>query len=258
MTVHLVGVGPGDAELLTLRAARLLGRAEAVVHDRLIGDDILAFSSPVAERHDVGKLPGRPGPTQEGINELLVSLGRRLGCVVRVKGGDPFVFGRGAEEAEALHRAGIAFEVTPGVSSALAAPAAAGISLTRRGVSSGACLVTAHQDPGSEPIDWASLARSGLTLVVLMGARRAASIRDLLLDGGMSPATPAAVVTDATLPSQTTWTGPLHQLGAEPVRSPSVLVIGPVTAGSLRLAHAGATVAATVAVEAPTGGPARA
>jgi uroporphyrin-III C-methyltransferase len=236
MTVHLIGAGPGDAELLTVRAAHLLGQADAVVHDRLIGDGILAYSSPAAERYDVGKVPGRPGPSQEQINELLISLGRRLGTVVRVKGGDPFVFGRGAEEAEALERAGIPVEITPGVSSALAGPAAAGISPTRRGVSSGICVVTAHQDPDSDPIDWTAVARSGLTLVVLMGARRASAIRDLLLEAGMAPATPAAVVTDATLPHQQTWTGPLRRLGTEPVKPPSVLVVGRAAAEGLRVA----------------------
>lgn len=240
MTVHLIGAGPGDPELLTLRAARLLGQAEALVYDRLIGDGILDYASPAAERYDVGKRPGRPGPSQREINELLVSLGRRLDCVVRVKGGDPFVFGRGAEEAEALERAGIEAQVTPGISSAVAGPAAAGISVTRRGISSGACLITAHQDPGSDEIDWAGLAHSGLTLVVLMGARRASAIRDRLLAAGLADTTPAAVITDATLPDQAVWSGPLRQLGAEPVRSPSVIVIGRASAEALRVAQ-GAT-----------------
>ncbi|MEZ5228580.1 MAG: SAM-dependent methyltransferase [Acidimicrobiales bacterium] len=132
MTVHLVGVGPGDAELMTLKAARLLGEADAVVYDRLIGDDILDFVSPTAERYDVGKTPGLPGPTQDDINELLVDLGRRLECVVRIKGGDPSIFGRGAEEADACHRAGVATTIVPGISSSVAGPVAAGVSVTRR------------------------------------------------------------------------------------------------------------------------------
>lgn len=228
MTVHMLGVGPGDAELLTIKAARLLGAADAVVHDRLIGDDVLDFVSPTAERYDVGKTPGRPGPSQDEINTLLVALGRRLDTVVRVKGGDPLVFGRGAEEAEACHAAGLATEIHPGISSAVAAPGAAGISVTRRGVSSGFCVVTAQQDTDSVPVDWDALARSGLTLVVLMGASRASLIRDLLLAAGMSPRTPVAVVTDATGPTQRTRRMQLSELGVTPVRSPSVIVIGPV------------------------------
>jgi uroporphyrin-III C-methyltransferase len=230
MTVHLIGAGPGDADLLTLRAAKLLGSADAVVHDRLIGDGILDLAAPAAERYPVGKQPGRPGPSQEEINELLVELGRRLPTVVRVKGGDPYLFGRGVEERRALEQAGVATQVVPGISSSLAGPLSAGISVTERGRSSGVCIVTAHQDDGSEPIDWSAVARSGLTVVVLMGAKRAARIRDLLVTGGLSPTTPAAVVTDATRPSQRTWRGPLEQLGRTPVASPSVLVIGAVAA----------------------------
>lgn len=226
MTVWIVGVGPGDAELMTVKAARLLREADAIVHDRLIGDDVLAEVSPLALRHDVGKLPGRPGPTQEQINDLLVDLGRRFDTVVRVKGGDPFVFGRGIEELRACEAAGVDASVVPGVTSALAGPLAAGVSVTERGVSSGVCIVTAHQDPGSDPLDWAALVRSGLTIVVMMGARRAARIRDSLVFNGFDPATPAAVVTSATHLDQHTWRGPLAQLGVEPVAAPSVLVIG--------------------------------
>ncbi len=230
MTVHLVGVGPGDADLMTVRAAGLLARADAVVHDRLIGDDVLDHAAPSAERYPVGKTPGCPGPDQQQINDLLVDLGRRLETVVRVKGGDPFVFGRGIEELAALSAAGIDVEVVPGVTSALAAPMAAGVSVTERTISSGVCIVTAHQDPASRPIDWSAIARSGLTVVVLMGARRARTIGDALMTGGSSPETPAAVITDANRPDQVVWSGPLRDLGVEPVVAPSVLVIGPVAA----------------------------
>lgn len=226
MTVYLVGVGPGDAELLTIKAARLLAQADAVVFDRLIGDDVLDYVSPRAERYDVGKTPGTPGPSQADINRILVELGRRLDTVVRVKGGDPFVFGRGIEEAAACEQAGVPVEVVPGVSSALAGPMSAGISVTERGQSSGVCIVTAEQDPHSMPIDWAALAHSGLTLVVLMGARKAADLRDLLVGAGRSTDTPTAVITNATRPDQWVWRGPLRDLGAEPVAAPSILVIG--------------------------------
>ncbi len=226
MTVWIVGVGPGDAELMTVKAARLLREADAVVYDRLIGADVLTEVPPTAERHDVGKVPGRPGPTQERINDLLVDLGRRFDTVVRVKGGDPFVFGRGVVEVRACEAAGVAASVVPGVTSALAGPLAAGLSVTERGVSSGVCIVTAHQDRGSDPLDWAALVRSGLTIVVLMGARRASRIRDSLVFHGLDPATPSAVVTSATHLDQQTWRGPLAQLGVRPVAAPSVLVIG--------------------------------
>lgn len=226
MTVHLVGAGPGDPDLLTLRAARLLGEADAVVYDRLVDPRTLDLVPASAERYDVGKEPGRPSPSQEDISELLVALGRRLPCVVRVKGGDPFVFGRGGEEADRCIEEGIPVTVVPGVSSAVAGPAAAGIAVTRRSVASGVCIVTAHQDPDSPRVDWSALARSGLTLVVLMGARRAGTVRDALLAGGLSPHTPVAIVTRATLPSQEERHGTLADLGRDAVPSPSVVVIG--------------------------------
>jgi uroporphyrin-III C-methyltransferase len=235
VTVHLVGAGPGDPDLLTLRAARLLGRADAVVHDRLVGAGVLELVPPWAERHDVGKCPGERGPSQAEIDALLVSLGRRLDCVVRLKGGDPFVFGRGAEEAVACAAAGVEVSVVPGVSSAVAGPAAGGLAVTRRGMASGVCIVTAHQDPDSAPVDWQALARSGLTLVVLMGAGRARAVRDRLLAGGMSPSTPVAVVTDATTPDQRMWQGRLSELGVAAVPSPSVIVVGETAAHPLDL-----------------------
>lgn len=233
MTVHLVGVGPGDVDLMTIKAAGLLGRADAVVYDRLIGDEIMSHVSQSAERYPVGKTPGRPGPTQDDINQLLLQLGRRFGTVVRVKGGDPYLFGRGVEEAAELIEAGVAVEVVPGISSALAGPMAAGISVTERGVSSGVCIVTAQQGPESAEIDWAALAGSGLTIVVLMGASRAAMISRRLIDGGLNHWTPAAVVTNATRSDQTTWTGPLADLGRTLVASPSVLIIGEVARAPL-------------------------
>ncbi len=227
MTVWIVGVGPGDAELMTIKAARLLGEADAVVHDRLIGDDVLDYVSPVAERFDVGKTPGCSGPTQDEINHLLIELGRRYATVVRVKGGDPFIFGRGIEEVRACSAAGVECEVVAGITSALAGPLAAGVSVTERGVSSGVCIVTAHQDAASAPLDWAALVRAGLTIVVMMGATRAPLIRDALISGGLASDTPAAVATSATHRDQRTWHGALDDLGREPVVAPSVLIIGP-------------------------------
>lgn len=230
MTVHLVGAGPGDIELLTLKAARLLAEADAVVFDRLVGPDILGLAAPSAERYDVGKTPGSPGPSQAQINDLLCSLGQRLDNVVRLKGGDPFMFGRGIEEQRACEAAGIRVSVVPGISSSIAAPATAGISITERGVSSGACIVTAHQDPGSDAIDWSALAQSGLTITVLMGAKRARLVADALIAGGRSAETSVAVITNATRPDERRWFGTLATLGVKPVPSPSVLVIGDVAA----------------------------
>lgn len=232
MTVHLVGAGPGDVGLLTLKAAGLLANADAVVFDRLVGPDVLELIRPSAERYNVGKSPGRPGPSQDEINDLLCSLGHRLDVVVRLKGGDPFMFGRGIEEQRACHAAGVDVSIVPGISSSIAAPAAAGVSITERGVSSGVCIVTAHQDPGSDLVDWEALARSGLTITVLMGARRARQVAEALVLGGRSPDTPVAVVTNASRRNERRWFGTLSTLGIEAVPSPSVLVIGEVVSSS--------------------------
>lgn len=235
MTVHLVGVGPGEAELMTIKATRLLCSADAVVYDRLIGADVLDYVPPSAELYPVGKTPGERSPSQHEINDLLIALGRRLKTVVRVKGGDPFVFGRGIEEARATTGAGIKTEVVPGITSALAGPLAAGVSVTARGVASGVCVVTAHQDDQSGAIDWSAVARSGLTIVVLMGARRATDVRDRLMTGGLPAATPVAIVTNATKPDQQTRFIVLDQLGETPVNPPSVLIIGQVSADQHRI-----------------------
>jgi uroporphyrin-III C-methyltransferase len=237
MTVSIVGVGPGDAELMTLKAARLLREANAVVYDRLIGNDVLDYVSPLAERYGVGKTPGRPSPQQSEINDLLIGLGRRFDNVVRVKGGDPFVFGRGIEEVRACEMAGVAVSVVPGITSALAGPLMAGISVTERGVSSGFCVVTAHQDQGSDPLDWLAIVRTGLTIVVMMGARRAAHIRDRLLNAGLPPTTPTAIATNVTCPNEHSWHGSLNQLGTRPVRAPAVLVIGEAAGRSYKVSH---------------------
>lgn len=234
MTVYLVGAGPGDPDLLTVRAVELLRRADVVVHDRLIAPAVLDLAPPWTERIDVGKRPGA-GATQAEINGLLIDRGRRHDCVVRLKGGDPHVFGRGAEEIAALHEAGIATEVVPGISSALAAPAAAGIPLTTRHASSGFCVITAHQDPATDrTIDWDALARLGLTIVVLMGAARARRIAERLLAAGLGGDTPVAVITDATLPTERCARLTLQELGLTPVANPSVIVVGSVAAHDLR------------------------
>lgn len=234
MTVHLVGAGPGDVGLLTLRAAELLRRADVVIHDRLVGPDVLAMAPPWAERIDVGKRAG-DSLTQVDINRLLVDYGNRFECVVRLKGGDPHIFGRAAEELLALREAGIAAEVVPGVSSAFAAPAAVGIPLTTRLAASGFTVVTAHQDPATDrALDWDALARLGTTLVILMGAARAAAFRDRLLSAGMRPDMPVAIITEATSPAMRERRLVLSELGVDPVPNPSVIVIGAVAALDLR------------------------
>ena len=217
-----------------MKAARLLARADVVVHDRLVSPEVLALAPPWAELVDVGKRPGG-SVEQSEINATLIDRGTRFDCVVRLKGGDPHVFGRAAEEQIALGNAGVASEVVPGISSAIAAPAAVGIPLTTRLAASGFTVVTAHQDPATDrSLDWEALARLGTTLVILMGAARAAAFRDRLLAGGMDPLTPVAVITDATLPTMRETRLRLGQLGDDPVANPSVIVIGAVASLDLR------------------------
>ena len=231
MTVHLVGAGPGDPELLTVRAVNLLRQADVVVHDRLVDPAVVDLAPPWAERIDVGKTPGAVSPSQDEINAILIDRGRRFERVVRLKGGDPFVFGRGGEEASALQAAGLATEVVPGVTSAVAAPAAAGIPVTLRGVSSGFTVVTAHQDPSSGRwLDWDALAQAGTTLVILMGAARATQIADRLGAGGMADDTPVAVISAATTRRQSVDRTDLAGLRHLRVSSPATIVVGAVAA----------------------------
>lgn len=236
MTVFLVGAGPGDPELLTLRAARLLSRADVVVYDRLVATEILDMIAPWAERLDVGKDPHGRRTDQAEINRLLVDRGARHDIVVRLKGGDPFVFGRGGEEAAVLDKHGVEVAVVPGITSAIAGPAAAGIPVTQRGVSSAFTVVTAHQDPAApDAVDWDALARLGSTLVVMMGASRAAQVRDRLIGAGMAPSTPVGVVIEATTPRQRVETMTLECLGDAPVSNPAVIVIGAIAASPVAL-----------------------
>ena len=229
MTVYLVGAGPGAADLLTLRAAALLSRADVIVHDRLIGADVLDMAAPWAEMIDVGKSPGAPAGAQDVINDLLVHHGRSFDCVVRLKGGDPFVFGRGGEEAIVLAAAGIEVEVVPGVTSAIAAPAAAGIPVTMRAIASGFTVVSAHQDPATlRRLDWNALAAGGTTLIILMGAARAASVADRLLTAGMAPVTPVAVISSAMTAHQHVQRCELVGLGRLAIESPATIVVGEV------------------------------
>ena len=232
MPVALVGAGPGAADLLTLRAARLIAAADVVVHDALVGDDVLALIPSTAERIDVGKRPGRAVP-QEMISALLVELGRQGRRVVRLKGGDPFVFGRGGEEAIALDEAGVDVEIVPGITSSVAAPAAAGIPVTHRGVSAAFTVVTGHRRDGEEPVDWRALARVGGTIVVLMGVAHRAAIAAELVAGGCDPTTPVAAIHRATTGHQDVTRCALAELGEVDVSSPATIVIGAVASMAL-------------------------
>ena len=243
--VHLVGAGPGDPELLTLRARRLLDAADVVVHDRLIASALLDTIPPGVRLVAVGKAGGGISTPQEEIHALLIRLARDGANVVRLKGGDPFVFGRGGEEALALRAAGIDFEIVPGVSAGFAGPAAAAIPVTHRGVARSVAFVTGETDPGAggRPVDWAAIAAID-TVVVFMAGRSAATVADRLIVAGRDPSTPAAVLVDATLPGQTVlWLDleTLRRRGAGRTRRPTMLVVGDVVAiGAAITAHAAA------------------
>ncbi len=228
--VHLVGGGPGDPELLTLKAARLLATADVVVHDNLVSAAVLAHARPDAERIYVGKKAGNHSLPQIDINRLLVTLARQGKQVVRLKGGDPYIFGRGGEEAETLAAAGIPFDVVPGVTAAAGAAAYAGIPLTHRDHAQSCFLVTGHLQDETCNLDWPTLARPGQTLVIYMGLTSLPEISRQLVAHGMNPATPAACVRRATLPDQEIITGSITDLEARVreagFKPPAILIIG--------------------------------
>lgn len=234
-TVHLVGAGPGDPDLLTVKARRLIDEADVVLHDKLSGPDILA-DIPDARLEDVGTRGGGERTPQAAVNERLVTLARAGNTVVRLKGGDPTVFGRGGEEMLHLAAEGIPFEVVPGVTSAIAGPNLAGIPVTHRDHASSVTFVTGHEDPAKEEstVDWDALAATGGTLVVLMGVGRLGAYTEELLTAGMDPETPVALVERASWPAQQATTGTLttiesvaEEAGIEP---PAVTIIGGVAA----------------------------
>ncbi len=240
--MYLVGAGSGDPGLLTRRALDLIERADAILYDRLIPAGALDGARADADLRYVGKRPGDPAIPQEEINAQLVELGSAGKLVVRLKGGDPFVFGRGGEEAEALAEAGVRFEVVPGVTAGVAASAYAGIPVTHRDLASAVAFVTAHEDPDKpeSALDWDALARFPGTLVFYMGVKRLPDVAGRLVGAGRDPSEPAAVVERGTLPGQRTVTGPLSKIGelaaAASVRPPAITVIGPATALHERLA----------------------
>ncbi len=241
---YLVGAGPGRADLITVRGLNLLRRADVVVYDRLIAQELLDEIRPGAERIFVGKASGCHTLSQNEINEVLVARVRLGRQVVRLKGGDPFVFGRGGEEAEALAAAGLPFEIVPGISSAISVPAFAGIPVTQRGVANAFAVVTGHGQTGAnDSADWDALARMP-TLVILMGLERLDEIVERLLAAGRDAYTPAAAISWGTTDRQQVVTAPLADLpgavAAAALPAPAVVVVGEVAALHDRLAWFGA------------------
>ena len=232
--VSLVGAGPGDPELITVKGLRRLASADVVIFDALVHPDMLALARPDAELIDAGKRGGQPSARQEWINSVLVERAQRGLHVVRLKGGDPFVFGRGGEEAEALQAAGINWEVVPGVSAAVAAPAYAGIPVTHRELASSVAFITGHEAPdkAESRLDWAALARGLDTLVFLMPVKRLAEIAAALIAHGRSAETPAALIHAASTSEQSVVRATLATIAAAVAQarigSPATLVVGEV------------------------------
>jgi len=234
--IYLVGSGPGDPGLFTLKGVRCMKEADSVVYDRLAPGALLRYARPEAEKIYVGKKPGNPTMSQEEINALLVEKGRAGFTVARLKGGDPYIFGRGGEEALALKEAGLPFEVVPGVTSGVAAPAYAGIPVTHRNISTSVAFVTGHEDPtkGRPDVDWEKLANGADTLILYMGVGRLEEISTELIAAGRSQETPVACVRWGTVPEQRTVTGTLQDIAdrvAEGgLKPPAIIVVGDVVA----------------------------
>ncbi len=230
--VYLVGAGPGAPDLLTLRAARLLARADIVFHDALVHPDTLALAAR-AERIAVGKRSGRHSTAQRFINKRLVDAARKHGVVVRLKGGDPMLFGRAQEEIDALAAAGVRYEVVPGVSAAFAAAAELGVSLTRRGAARGVIFATPRAGDGEAPSQWAESVRAADSAVLYMAAGEAERVRCELIAAGVPPRTPAAIVESASLPGSRVQAGSLDalpQLASQLGAGPALVMLGEVFA----------------------------
>ncbi len=256
MTVYLVGAGPGDPGLLTVRGAALLAEADVVVHDRLVTRELLDQVPAGTTMVDAGKLPGAPS-RQAQINATLIEHGRAGRRVVRLKGGDPFVLGRGGEEAEALRAAGVDYEIVPGVSSAFAAPAAAGIPVTHRGLATSVSVVTGTvgDRASHRGVDWHSLARAGGTVVILMGMSEREGIAAALMEGGRAPTTPVAVVHWGAASHQRVVRSTLDGLAAVDLPPPAAIVVGPVAALDLASTTGTPATGAGTAGAAPEPGP---
>jgi uroporphyrin-III C-methyltransferase len=233
--VYLVGAGPGDPELLTLKAVRALAAAEVILIDDLVNVAVLAYARAETRIVHVGKRGGRASTSQAFIEGLMIKEAAAGKIVVRLKGGDPFLFGRGGEERAVLLRRGIDVEVVHGITAGIAAPARLGIAVTQRGAAQGAIFVTGHGTGDAEP-DWAALAATGLTLVIYMGIARIAHIERALLAGGLAPQTPAAAIQDASLSTErsitSTLSGLAEKIGANAIGSPAIIVIGAAVANA--------------------------
>ena len=232
--VYLVGSGPGDPELITVKAHRLLSNADVLLYDRLVTEGILNIVPEKCEKVYVGKHPGEASSTQERINKLLVEKAQHGGTIVRLKGGDPFLFGRGGEEGQVLNAAGIDFEVVPGITSAISVPAYAGIPVTQRHMASSVAFITGHEASSKKEgtVDWESLAKNVDTLVVLMGITNMQVIMDKLMKGGKDPATPVAVIEKGTTPHQKTVVGTIKDIHVKAynagIKPPAITIIGEV------------------------------
>jgi uroporphyrin-III C-methyltransferase len=225
--VYLVGAGPGDPELLTVRAVRLLESADVVLHDGLVSPPIIDLVNDKAIRLDIGKRCGHKLLSQDEINALLVDYSRSFTNVVRLKGGDPSVFGRSGEEIEALTNAGIDFEIVPGITTALAAAASAEISLTDRRLASSVTLLTAHRGTGRGAVEWNRLVTSGATIAIYMPGHNYRELSSNLKSAGLAPNTPCVVVSRATLPDERTVLSTVAQLASlEPLQSPAHIIVG--------------------------------
>lgn len=231
-TVFLVGAGPGDPDLLTVKAFKLIQQAECLVYDRLVSAEIVALANPDAEKIFVGKQNGFHCVPQDQINQLLIDLAESGKNVVRLKGGDPYIFGRGGEEAEQLSASDIAFEVVPGITAAAGCSAATGIPLTHRDHAQSVKFITGHLKQGDLKHDWSDLAKSGQTLVFYMGLNALSTISSRLIEHGCSPDLPAALVQDGTTKNQRLLTGTLsnieHRCKEAEFQSPSLIIIGSV------------------------------
>jgi uroporphyrin-III C-methyltransferase len=237
-TVWLVGAGPGDPDLLTVRGLRAIEAADVIVHDGLVSQAILDLAAPEARRIRVAKRKSRHAYPQEEINRMLVAFAREGLTAARLKGGDPFIFGRGGEELEACRAAGVECHVVPGVTAALAASASAGAPLTHRGAAQAVVFVTGHAKAGETPdLDWAALARANQTVVVYMGLSNAGAIAGRLMAEGRAPSTPALIVENASLESERRITATLAGLAAaaEPLTGPALLIVGEAMAMALAL-----------------------
>jgi uroporphyrin-III C-methyltransferase len=227
--VYLVGAGPGDPELLTVKALRLLRKADAVLHDDLVAPEILNLISPAARLHNVGKRCGKKNISQPEINFLMIALADSGLQVVRLKSGDPMIFGRAGEEIDALRRANVAYEIVPGVTSAFGAAAAAEIPLTHRRASSAVVFITAHQATDSEAANWNKLAGSGATLVIYMPGHNYSDIATKLKAAGLGGETPSIIISRATSAQQSTHRTTIADLQGSPqLPSPTLLVVGEV------------------------------